>query len=52
NALLIDGSGQAAVHGTNVLVEGQSIKTVSPSPLAQPHKIAMVMKEGRVVKDL
>lgn len=70
NALLIDGSGRAAVRGANVLVEGQSIKTVSPSPLevppeikrinplddvrlfAQPDKVVMVIKEGKVLKDL
>src|SRR5207245_4287786 len=39
NALLIDGTGRAAVHGANVLIEGQSIKTVNPGPLEVPPEV-------------
>ena len=42
NALLIDGTGQAAVHGASVLVEGQSIKTVSPGPLEVPPEVKCI----------
>src|SRR5262245_65168710 len=49
NALLIDGSGQAAVRGANVLVEGQAIKTVSPSPLEVPPEIKRINLGGRAL---
>ena len=49
NALLIDGTGQAAVHGANVLVEGQSIKTVSPGPLEVPPAVKRIDLGGRTL---
>ncbi len=49
NALLIDGSGRAAVRGANVLVEGQSIKTVSPSPLEVPPEVKRIDLGGRAL---
>ena len=39
NALLIDGTGQEAVRGASVLVEGESIKQVGPGPLEMPLEI-------------
>ncbi|HJY79756.1 MAG TPA: amidohydrolase family protein [Candidatus Binatia bacterium] len=49
NALLIDGTGRAAVRGANVLVEGQSIKTVSPGPLEVPPEVKRIDLGGRAL---
>jgi imidazolonepropionase-like amidohydrolase len=49
NALLIDGTGRAAVQGANVLVEGQSIKTVSPGPLEVPPEVKRIDLGGRAL---
>jgi imidazolonepropionase-like amidohydrolase len=49
NALLIDGTGQAAVHRASVLVEGQSIKTVSPGPLEVPPEVKRIDLGGRAL---
>jgi imidazolonepropionase-like amidohydrolase len=49
NALLIDGTGRAAVHQANVLVEGQAIKTVSPGPLEVPPEVKRIDLGGRAL---
>lgn len=49
NALLIDGTGRAAVQGADVLIEGQSIKTVSPGPLEVPPEVKRIDLGGRAL---
>src|SRR5918912_201825 len=49
NALLIDGTGRAAMLGASVLVEGQSIKTVSPGPLEVPPVVKRIDLGGRAL---
>jgi len=49
NALLIDGTGRAAVQGADVLIEGQSIKTVSPGLLEVPPEVKRIDLGGRAL---
>jgi len=49
NALLIDGTGQPAVRGASVLVEGQTIKTVSYGPQEVPLEVPRFDLGGRAL---
>ena len=49
NALLIDGTGRDAVRGASVLVEGQTIRQVSTTPLEVPPEIERIDLKGRAL---
>ncbi len=49
NALLIDGTGQEARPGASVLVEGSSIRRVSPGPMEVPPEVKRIDLGGRAL---